>query len=759
VIDERAIMRDALRRGMGEVTYGEIAANFQKREAAGEFLKVEVPGQHSATRFTTRDMLHAERSNIDYILAAKNTVEPIMSPQAASKFAGSVGILNPAQRRTTEEVLSTTDRVHGLQGYAGSGKTTTLRGIREAAESRGYSVEGFAPTNRAANQLKEAGVTSETLQRFLTRGGTAQTASDPEARRLYMVDESSLTSTKQMQSFFEKIGPNDRVLLIGDIRQHQGVDAGKPFEQLQDAGLRTSKLDEIIRQKDEGLHRAVEHLSQGQTADGVRLLREQGRVSEAPERAERIMSIAKDYAAQPNGTLVISPDNASRVELNQAIRAELRERGGIRGLDTEFTVLVARSELNSEDRKWAAQYQAGDVLQYTRGSKEIGVGPLGYATVRAVDEQANRLTVQRQDGQQVSYDPKRLSGITAYREVSRPFAEGDRLQFTTNDRELGVSNRQLGTVEKSSPSEMRVRLDGEEGRTISFLPEKMRHFDHGYAVTSHSSQGLTADRVLINVEVSAHRDLINQRFAYVAVSRAAYDVRLYTDDGNRLEKDLARDVSKSAAIETRPQKENMMSFQNENADKRESSKEPQRMPIELYASSLNPEVVREDIRFAERQLEQGLSQPESVRNLTGDHVRRADAKSSTLSLAERYATHITELVRHLPQQPAEKVLGVLQPSLKDIVHWEPAINALGAGQSDSLLWRREHGDIQNYQQAFDPKGWLHIGSSGQFFDRSARAITTEEALSPLGLMTAEALVHGREHGHDISNHGANGMSL
>src|ERR1700759_743053 len=100
VIDERAIMRDALRRGMGEVTFSDVAANFQKREAAGEFLKVEVPGQHLATRFTTRDMLHAERSNIDFILSGKNTIPPIMEPQAAAKYVASVDLLNQAQRRT-----------------------------------------------------------------------------------------------------------------------------------------------------------------------------------------------------------------------------------------------------------------------------------------------------------------------------------------------------------------------------------------------------------------------------------------------------------------------------------------------------------------------------------------------------------------------------------------------------------------------------------------------------------------------------------
>lgn len=743
VIDERAIMRDALRRGMGEVTYGDIAANFAKREAAGEFLKVEVAGQHSATRFTTRDMLHAEGSNIAFVLNGQNTALPIMEPGKAAQFVASIETLNTAQQRTAEEVLTTSDRVHGLQGYAGSGKTTTLRTIRQGAESAGYSVEGFAPTNRAANQLREAGVNAETLQRFLTRAGSAQATYDPEAKRLYLVDESSLTSTKQVQSFFEKISPNDRVLLIGDVRQHQGIDAGKPFEQLQDAGMRTSKLDEIIRQKDEGLHRAVEHLSQGQIVDGVRLLRDQGRVCESPERTQRIGDIAKDYASRPKGTLVISPDNASRVELNQAIRGELRERGGIQGPNTEFTVLVPRSELNSEDRKWATQYQVGDVLQYTRGSKELGIGPLEYATVRAVDEQDNRLTVERQDGKQVSYDPKRLSGITAYREAPRSFAQGDRLQFTTNDRGLGISNRQLATVESCGPHELKVRLDGAEPHVLSFRPEEMRHFDHGYAVTSHSSQGLTADRVLINVEVSAHRDLVNQRFAYVAVSRAAYDVRLYTDNSVRLEKVLGSDVSKSAAIQLSNPRENVMTFQTEHAQKKEAAQEPQRMPVEVYAAMLTPEMVRQDIRFAESQVEQGASHNEGVRNLVADHVIRTAGDPSTLSLAERYANQVTDLVRRPNDYSVERIAENLRPSAQDAARWGPAASALGAAQCDSLLWKREYCEIQSYQQAAHPNGWLHIDNAGQFFDRNAHPISAQEAVAPLGLSLAGRSAHER----------------
>ncbi len=62
-----------------------------------------------------------------------------------------------------------------------------------------------------------------------------------EQKHFYLVDESSLASTNQMREFLSRLGPDDRVLLIGDIRQHQGVEAGRPFEQLQEAGMRTAQ--------------------------------------------------------------------------------------------------------------------------------------------------------------------------------------------------------------------------------------------------------------------------------------------------------------------------------------------------------------------------------------------------------------------------------------------------------------------------------------------------------------------------------------
>ncbi|RXH55427.1 MobF family relaxase [Granulicella sibirica] len=549
VTDERDIMRDALRRGMGDLTHSQVRGHFEQRVTSGEFQIT--PGQKHETgrQFTTREAIAEELSTIKQMQQGRQAAEPIMRQDDAAAHARSGQFLNPAQQRAIEEVLTSQDRIHGLQGLAGSGKTSALSSIREGAEQNGYAVEGFAPTSRAAGQLRDAGIPADTLQGFLARGGVERSSGDPNARHLYMLDESSLASTRQMQSFLEKIGPQDRILLIGDTRQHQGVDAGKPFEQMQEAGMRTSQLDQIVRQKDPELLRAVEHLSRNETATGVQLLQQQGRISEIPDRQQRIEAIATDYVARPENTLIVSPDNASRRDINDAVRAELQNSGALSKENHPMTVLTQRSELTSVDREWAANYQQGDILFYSRGSKEHGIEPRTYAKVASIDAAANRITVAKDDGKQVTYDPKRLSGITAYREISRDFAQGDRIQFTSTNRELGVSNRDLGTITRIDGKQIDLKIDGDKERTVSFDSAKMRHFDHGYTVTSHSSQGLTTDRVLVNMDTTVHPELINTRFAYVSVSRASQDARIYTNDAGNLGERLSTDVTKTSAID------------------------------------------------------------------------------------------------------------------------------------------------------------------------------------------------------------------
>ena len=545
VLDERTIFVDAMRRGMGKMIYPEVRTSFESRIASGEFREVS-GSKHSAGRhFTTAGTIQAEKEIIRSVRDGQGEVSQLMSIQEAIPLTEAHQHLNQTQRRAAEQILTSRDQIQGLQGSAGSGKTSTLAVIRQGAEQNGYAVEGFAPTSRAAHQLREAGIAADTLQGFLAR---ARNKSDPSQKYLYMVDESSLASTGQMRDFLARIRAEDKVLLIGDVRQHQGVDAGKPFEQLQQSGMRSVLLDRIVRQKDPGLLKAVEHLSKGEVEAGVRMLQQQGRVTEIADAEQRIAAIAKTYAARPENTIIVSPDNASRRAINQAVRQELQEAGVLDKADRTLLVLAPRSEMTGADRAWAARYQPGDILHYIRGSKEHGIEGRSYAQVVTTNPADNLVTVRRTDGEVVTYDPSRLRGISAYREIEREFAVGDRVQLTAPNRELQVANRDLGTLQSfDDQGRVHLRMDG--GKEISFAPREMRHFDHGYAVTSHSSQGLTSERVLVNMDSQVHPELINGRFAYVSISRASHDARIFTNEAVNLAERLSKDVTKTSALD------------------------------------------------------------------------------------------------------------------------------------------------------------------------------------------------------------------
>jgi conjugative relaxase-like TrwC/TraI family protein len=548
VIDERTLYVDALRRGMGVMTYPEVRASFEARVASGEFKQVSANPHEAGRRFTTAATIKAESEIVQKVRDGQSRAPQIMAIEGAVPLVDSRPHFNTAQKRVVEEVLTSYDRVQGLQGRAGSGKTSVLATIREGAEKCGYAVEGFAPTSRTAKQLRDAGIKADTLQRFLVGGGL-QAAGDPANKHLYMVDESSLASTQQMRDFLNKIGPQDKVLLVGDTRQHQGVDAGKPFEQLQEAGMRTAQLHQILRQKDAALLKAVEHLSNNETAVGVEMLALQGRITEIVDPEQRVAAIGKEYAAHPENTLIVSPDNASRRAINQAVRQELQTRGLVDKTDHSLRVLTPRNDMTGADREWAARYQAGDILHYVLGSKEHGIKAKSYAQVLTTNPAENLVTVRKEDGQQVTYHPSRLRGIAAYREIEREFAIGDRIQFTAPRKDLQVANRDLGTIQRIGDNgKISVRMDGSKGRIVHFDGNEMRHFDHGYAVTSHSSQGLTSERVIVNMDTEVHRELINRRFAYVSVSRASHDARIYTNDAVSLTGKLSQDVSKTSAL-------------------------------------------------------------------------------------------------------------------------------------------------------------------------------------------------------------------
>ncbi len=544
VLDRRDLLEAALNRGMGETTYAHIRQEFSQRAARGEFRTVDHAG--AGQQYTTAAMLRMEREVVARMQEGnqRGMSDPMLvSPQIRIATEDRHPELNASQRHAVDQAFLSREKMVGLDGVAGAGKTTTLTVIREGAEAQGYTVEGFAPTSRAAQKLADAGMETSTLQRHLARGQQPDTGE----RRLYVLDESSLASTKQMHEFVNRLHPNDRVLLVGDRRQHEAIEAGRPFAQLQDAGMKMVKLEEIVRQKNPELKQVVEQLARGEVRKAVQGLERQGRVHEISDHEERIAAIAKEYAKSPEGTLVVSPDNRSRVEINERIRAEMQERGSVSKDEHRIEAFVPRQDLTGPERTWAARYEFNDVVRYARASKETGMERGEYARVKSVDAEKNLLTVVRADGTELTYDPRRQQGVSVYREEPRSFAVGDRIQFTAPANDLKIANRELGTVEAiGQDGQMRLKLDG--GRDLQLDSREHPHLDHGYAVTSHSSQGQTAERVLIHVDTElAAKDLLNSRMAYVAVSRGAEDAQIYTNDRAKLPEALGHDVSHESA--------------------------------------------------------------------------------------------------------------------------------------------------------------------------------------------------------------------
>ena len=142
----------------------------------------------------------------------------------------------------------------------------------------------------------------------------------------------------------------------------------------------------------------------------------------------------------------MSPDNRSRMEINERIHAELQGKGRVSGEEHRIRIPVPRQELTGADRTWAAKYEVGDILRYSRASKETGIGKGKYAQVRRIDAASNRLTVRLQDGTERTYDPRRQRGVSVFREEARRFSVGDRIQFTAPANDLKIANRELGVI-------------------------------------------------------------------------------------------------------------------------------------------------------------------------------------------------------------------------------------------------------------------------------------------------------------------------
>lgn len=545
VFSSADLEREAGRIGLGKASACQIGSAIASARENGDLVARTYLDRRGAefAGFTTPSNIGNERRLLRAEVEGRSAVGTMLSGAQAAKSVARAELRsdhrwNGGQRNATRMLLTSANRVLGVQGYAGTAKTTTvLAAFAHAAKCKGLTITPLAPTASAARSLGDAlGMRGETVARHLLGNARIREGG------VWIVDEASMLSARDMASLLVMGSErNARIVLVGDVKQLGSVGAGAAFAQLQASGMQTAKLDEIVRQTNSSAKEAVQASIEGDARKALAALdRGGGRIIENSDRSERFAAIAKAYAALDRKervrSLVIEPSRKGRDALTSEIREELARTGELSGTGVTMRSLFSKG-LSSTEARDPLSYERGDVVRFTRDYADKGVSRNEAYLVDRIDPAKSAITLKAEDGRDIDWRLRQWGSgkVQAFSEQSLELKSGDRIQFTRNDRELGRVNGDRGTVtaidEQSRTAT--VRNSRGQNKTLNLDTVRDQHVRHAYVETAHAAQGRTADHVLIHADSKA-TNLIDQRSFYVSVSRAREKVKIYTNDRAKL---------------------------------------------------------------------------------------------------------------------------------------------------------------------------------------------------------------------------------
>ncbi len=669
-------------------------------------------------RHTTQAAIERELDTIAVMESGQGQADAISNYEQVDRLLAPERSLTAGQYDAIQKTALSTDQFIAWQGVAGAGKTYSLKLLAQMAIEQGYEVNGYAPSAQAANVLtEEANIESNTVARLL-HGKDDRDEKAGQKKALWIVDEAGLLSAKNAHELLTKAqAENARVILVGDLRQLSAVEAGNPFKSLQIAGIETCYLEESRRQKTDALRAAVVCLAAGEQLEGLSQLDRAGMVHEVSDLDSRRRQIVIDYISQPNEvrdkTLVLCGTNVERLALTAELRAALQMEGSLG--DDRFKLRSLRAlDRTKAQLTYAAAYSEGEVVVPVRDYRRYGLEKNGQYTVTGRDVENNLVTVAGPQGEAIAFDPSRCADKTTYAVQEIAIARGDQLRWTRNDRERGLRNGQWVKVEAIKPNGTATLRDA-DGQETTLKLTGQQYLDYALVSTTYSSQGKTAERVLVVADGTLSKEGL-----YVAVSRAKTNLSLYTADREKLFKQAERSSAKENPSDyltlfnlVNPDAENPKTARTaralRGADQSEylgdlvgecvahSHRAPVRRdraatrgsePIESGAASLSPEYVA-DVRGVVA----GIAERLSVEGLRRQAERIGEAAQGIIDGARQLelTTAAVARINERLKQKAERLSGVTQST----VGQRPSTQADGV--AEVILKQIAPDDLARYQ--------------------------------------------------------------
>ncbi|RYF11869.1 MAG: Ti-type conjugative transfer relaxase TraA, partial [Deltaproteobacteria bacterium] len=331
---------------------------------------VRLETESHGARFTTQEMLQAERTLVD--TAHRLVKKPLSHAHAVDMRHTSAAVAGLAREpRQAVGYVVGTDDIALVEGYAGAGKSTMLRAAKQAWDAGGYRVLGAALSGKAAEGLEvSAGIASRSLASW--EYGWKQGHDTLGPKDIFVIDEAGLVGTRQMQRVLSAVeDAGAKVVMVGDSQQLQAIEAGAPFRCLTMEVGRFA-MTNIQRQQDPAQREASLEFARGYGAQGLDYYAKAGCVTAHADGEAAMAALVDGWdqhrKAQPEDShIMLAFRRVEVAALNAAARDRRVEAGEMGAAHSVATA--------AGDRDFAI----GDRLYFLRNDRGLGVknGTLG----------------------------------------------------------------------------------------------------------------------------------------------------------------------------------------------------------------------------------------------------------------------------------------------------------------------------------------------------------------------------------------------